>query len=206
MCAEHLLGLPLKHRMKDIRGLMAELETLLKLDGSRVMTGKFQGKDAKFSMANTSLEIAERSFGGAVYPELLPMSSMAMKYMWITGGIIAHSPDFDYPGITFYKTTDGQPDPTKAGYMVYNLPMYGGLIFGTLGQGDIIFNPVGETKIPRAGDITLLSGKILDAVNAVLRLPDSAPASPSTGDTYFNSGTDTLYVYNGTTWVGVTLT
>lgn len=39
--AEHMLGLPLKHKIKDIKGLFAELQTLMKLDGSRKMLGTF---------------------------------------------------------------------------------------------------------------------------------------------------------------------
>jgi len=41
---------------------------------------------------------------------------------------------------------------------------------------------------------------------SILKLPLSAPASPKTGDAYFDSATDTLYIYNGTAWVSVTLT
>jgi len=41
---------------------------------------------------------------------------------------------------------------------------------------------------------------------AILNIPTSAPASPQEGDMYFDSATNTLYIYNGSAWVSVTLT
>ena len=37
--AAHLLGLPLKHKIRDIKGLSTELDAFLKHDGSRALTG-----------------------------------------------------------------------------------------------------------------------------------------------------------------------
>ena len=39
-----------------------------------------------------------------------------------------------------------------------------------------------------------------------LVIPTAAPASPSAGSMYFDTATNTLYVYNGTAWVSVALT
>jgi len=63
----------------------------------------------------------------------------------------------------------------------------------------------GRIDIPRAGDITMRSGKVLDNLAGVFRLPNTAPASPSANDCYFDPATNTLYVYNGTAWKSVVL-
>jgi len=36
-------------------------------------------------------------------------------------------------------------------------------------------------------------------------IPPDATASPEAGDMYFDAGTNTLYIYNGTAWVSVVL-
>lgn len=55
-------------------------------------------------------------------------------------------------------------------------------------------------EINRAGDITLLSGKSLNCLNGILRLPDSQPAGPSAGDCRYDAATDTFEIYDGAAW------
>ena len=64
---------------------------------------------------------------------------------------------------------------------------------------------VNSQNLTNAGDITMLSGKVLNNLAGVSRLPNSASASPSANDCYFNAATNTLYIYNGTAWKSVTL-
>lgn len=67
------------------------------------------------------------------------------------------------------------------------------------------WDPIHRFDIPRLGDASLLSGRTLNSLNGIFRLPDSAPASPSANDCYFDASTNTLYVYNGTVWVSTVL-
>lgn len=54
--------------------------------------------------------------------------------------------------------------------------------------------------LDRAGNITLLSNKILDVINGVLRFPDTRPAVPTAGDVRYDAATDTFEIYDGAAW------
>jgi len=54
--------------------------------------------------------------------------------------------------------------------------------------------------IMRAGDITLLSNKLLNAVAGALRLPNTRPSTPQAGDTRYDPTTDTFEIYDGAVW------
>lgn len=58
----------------------------------------------------------------------------------------------------------------------------------------------GAFRIQRAGNISLLSNKILDTINGVLRLPNTQPATPQAGDTRYDPATDLFEIYDGAVW------
>jgi len=163
------LGIPLSH------------SEFLLLDGSRKMTGKFRGLCAQFEPGHsTKLEVVTQLFGTVYYPALSPTDSSGTKYMFLIGEILVVDPSYNMPVIALYSD-----DFSNCGYIVVNVPTYGGMEFGLLSgnmkfvpyAGDVVFapfgdaifnptgdinlNPTGETKIPRAGDISLLDDKFL---------------------------------------------
>lgn len=64
----------------------------------------------------------------------------------------------------------------------------------------------GRVDIPLAGDIKLQTDRRFDAAIGAVRIGASAVATPAAGDMRFNPVTDVFECYNGTAWVGVTLT
>jgi len=63
-----------------------------------------------------------------------------------------------------------------------------------------IRHATGAMKIRGSGGIDLQ-----ETAGYGMRIPTSAPASPSAGSMYFDAATNTLYIHNGTAWVSVTL-
>lgn len=232
--ATHLLGLPLKHRMKDM-------------------------KDYLFVLPNTSMEIKETTVGttqlvllnftdslasqigamsGALYIiDVLSEDRAYVAFSNVDGSIsgwLEYTPSADTlefnnfsnvkllsPIITeIYEMKVTQIDSnlkpkTNNAYDIgyyHVLPFLRSYWKNLYLSGSAYVDTIQESTtnagvtIPKAGDITFLSGKILNAINAVLRLPNSPSASPSSGDTYFDATTNKLYIYNGTAWVSVTLT
>ena len=157
----------------------------LLLDGSRPMTGKFQGKDAKFSLPHSTFEIREKLFSENYYPEMYPTCSLGFRYMFLTGGIIAWDPDYNFPGITFYKSDEGVIQSDYWGTLVYNYPTYGGLYFAT-SIGNIILDPYGIVKLQKdieiasgkkfVSDVVVADDKFIELGNAAAGLPAAAAA------------------------------
>lgn len=63
-------------------------------------------------------------------------------------------------------------------------------------------NNSGNFEINRAGDITMLTGSILDfpTNDGILLLPDIRSAAPQAGEVRYDPATDTLEIYDGAAW------
>jgi len=136
--------------------LITELETLMKLDGSRPM-----------NFGHSSLEFTEINYAETYYPLVNPLSSIGTRFVFWKGGIYAYEPDYNVPAVVLYKTEDGAPSWTNLGVIVYNQATYGGLCFTTYGEGDVIFDPFGIIQMKK--DIEIAAGKkFLSAVDTAL--------------------------------------
>ena len=127
----------------------------LLLNGSRKMTGKFQGLDAEFDVGH-SCEIELRAvepWTNVWYPELRGSGPLG-EILFYKGSIITYDPDYDSPCIFFYDKTF-----SDYGYVNYQTP---DLIISCL-TGDISFAvPAGKNvSIGPAGDFYQLEGYML---------------------------------------------
>ena len=185
-------------QLADARFLNALL-----LDGSRSMTGAINvGEIPKgVTFGSAGAYIQGETYGGAHVIRIVSEDELFLdgnirmnqliltSYLQFSSGSEAGRRLYADAGLSFYGAND-------AGDWMKVAEIKGGYLTGFEGFMDV----------SRAGDITMLSGKVLNNLAGVFRLPNSASASPSTNDCYFNASTNTLYVYNGTAWKSVVLT
>lgn len=117
----------------------------------------------------------------------------------------------------------------RAGIYVYDVSIFGSLSSSTSTLANIFFNELrppwggasaihawsggwiwevatitsafgGSFNIGKAGNITLLSTALLNAIDGVLRLPNTRPTTPQACDTRYDPATDTFEIYDGTQW------
>lgn len=175
--ATHLLSLPLKHKMRDISDLAAELQRYLLLDGSRAMTGDFDldGSDImnpyqiNFSGGDVCI-VGNASLGGT----LNVMNKALSVYRPMTLGAFTSwgesSSQFKnatgtqgfgiYPPSSILQAL-GSPAAVEPIWndsnAVLNFQSWDGsqrVVSAVLGNG-------AKFEIKRAGDLTMLAGKKL---------------------------------------------
>lgn len=129
-----------KHEFADILGVISDAQHgqrgdlhagLLPRDGTRPMTGKFQGKDAKFTLPNTSLEISEKLIGAYYYPHLHPTDSYGGNVVVLGAGVYCFDPVSHAPIVIMYGSSAGDIDPSKYGFLMYDYT-------GLYGYGDCL--------------------------------------------------------------------
>lgn len=194
--ATHLLGLPLKHKMRDIKDLAEELTKYLLIDGSRAMTGSLD-LDAIINWVKwAGIDLA-----------IAPLSPTELCVRRITA-------PFELRDLRVRNFKMGGNLELRHNAYFYTQALYYGAQFHFKAFDDILYDwvTVASVKadsgwsqdenfeIPRAGNITLVSNKLLNAINGALRLPNARPAAPQAGDTRYDPSTDTFEIYDGAVW------
>ena len=188
----------------------------LLLDGTRAMTGDFNlgNNDILFGSGEANFGsvdhlIRRAKVGDPLGADADDLLIDALDSIIFAGNLKGLGQSTFYSYFMMYPSSD-------AGSIFYMRPYWDGarkLWFKVENESGLYDNvmiftigPTSFVDIPSAGDITMLSGKVLNNLAGVFRLPNSAPASPSANDCYFNASTNTLYIYNGTAWKSVVLT
>jgi len=193
--ATHLLGLPLKHKMKDISDLAAELQKYLLRSGVNPMTGAL----------NMGGNVIWRLGGAFPYSCLLtasletPHTLRVMDGEGMVGqGSISVNNVYGLQALGFVASTASISThyyPTAyLSLYGYNYGWYECARVGHDGVDPIVFS------VPRAGNLTLLASKRINALDGILRLPNTRSGTPQANDCRYDPVTDTFEIYDGAQW------